>query len=593
MQDQYRKDQFGNSLSEAGCIQHDSTSILNVTSQRLPVLHSSPGPMYNRKHDSLSALKSRTDITMFHNPLLGTVLVSRRASVAKEWNAELRRYEKRYDSFNTIVRVRPAPWLLQRGYEIRVEELMTRYGDSTLNISLDALRYSPLTSADRQILRNGDLGKLQRRLEERTMSIKDRDPQSGMNLLESTMEALMADWINWETDPNPTGSKSRLIVKTARWLVSQGLTFDFGPDRNKRLIEDRVYTSAPEDKQDLPNQVYELECLLLESTENAPCLERVKTLLFFAICNPERSRQLRCTILELINEAAVDHGPEYFAEAERQYWAKEEPIDFGMESVIACSMLQLAKPLQENSLSMRRQILKGPRRLLYKCLSLLPKTTLAVLQDSDPSETDQAIAIIANILDLCKSLAILDDGFGDHLMNIACKDHYLNDLLKILERASCDPGTFMARHQRQGQSLKHPLYLTVSGNDKPSSQSLMIVARDPHMDWAGETDEALRTLQDAQIGFTYSSHEDENHDLCFAHQEGTELHFSCYESNLCKCIAQQPQADANFWATLDRATEYYTSLEKAEKQEEVETPASGGMLRRLVSVGLEIMSSVV
>ena len=605
--DLQRNDKLDGSLSEVQNICQDSTRESGATLQRLPVLQTSLTPIDNPSNHRISALKSRNDATMFHNPLLGTVLVTRRVSVAKEWNTERQCYEKRHDGVSTIIRVRPSPWLLDRGYEIRKEDLITRYGESTLHFSLDALRYTPLTAANRAMLRDGDLSKLQRKLEERTMSLKDRDPESGMNLLESTMEALSSDWFNWEMDSYSTGSKSRFIVRTARWLLSQGLTYDFDTDRNRRLLYDYMYLGAPECKDDLQNQVYELECLLLESTENASCIERAKTLLFFAMCNPERSQDLRFTILDLIQEAAVDYGPQYFAEMKRKFWATGEPIGLGMESVIACSLLQMAKTMPEDGSSMRRHVLSGPRRLIYRSLLYLQETKQDASQELSLFEKDHIIGGIANILDLCKSLAILDDGFGDHLTNLACRDHYLDDLLKVLERAFYDPDAFMTRHRQQQRSLKHPVELTVRKTNKLAGQSVEIISRDPHKDRVEKTEEALKPSQDDHKEVIYATHKGDSQDLCFAPREGTELQYSCFESVHCECVALHDRGDVIFWSSLDRLTEYYTSLEEtevqngeaevqngeAEVQKDEASPASGSILRQLVSVGLVVMSSVV
>ena len=483
---------------------------------------------------------------MFHNRFLGTVLVGRRKSVAKTWNDKDQRYEKQNQSFQTIVRVRPAPWLLSKGYEVKFEELLLHYGGSSLNISLDALRYVPIKNQfNDDLFRLGDLSGLQHILEKRIISIKDRDQYTQKNLLELSMSSLSMDWLFEEIDPDMVGSKRRCIVQMSRWLVSQGLSYDFNID--PEFFDSWFFLCPPQDKpkNEVAAEMYELECLLLEGTENAPCLPRTVALILFVMANEEHSRQLLCTIQDLITEAAVDQEADYFAEKERVFWGKvkDDPSEIfvpGMENVIASSMLQLAKLVKGDDATSRRMALEGSRRILCKLFNIMGSKAI-MTEHALPSTRDENIITVSRILVLCRNMDILNDGFGEHFTNLACAHQCLDIWFEGLRMARYNPELFWSSHLR-----------------------------------AGGLEEYLLEAGHCENGMCWDSS-------------------ASYKNGSCKRHAHDPaRLGDNSFDSLDRVTKYYT--EPAEVEDALliaEIPESEGLRYRVTAVGVESLSSIV
>lgn len=391
---------------------------------------------YLQLQDRFSILKTKTEMTIFHAPLLGTVVVTRRKTVTKHWNSETQQNETEQQRVQTSIKVRPAPWLFSTAYEIRAEEITSRYGRSNLSIVLEPLKYARITHVIST--RDGDLGRLQTVLTERKFSIKDRDQGTGGNLLSLYLDALRGDWFHAECNPEEEIEKNShraAIVRTCRWLVSQGLTYDFTAD-DPFLSETGMHLGAPMNQYEALTQVQEYESLLLESTDSAPCLPRAKMLLSFGLSNPDHSQQLKSTVVDLIQEAAVDNGPEILAAEEKKFWAAKDIINPDIISVIASSMLQLARVPKHSMQTMRRQALKGPRRFFYKILT--DKAVLTDLQRriKSPEDMEEDIAACANFLGSCRSLALLNDGFGEHLFRVIRKNEFLQTELLAFWRAT-------------------------------------------------------------------------------------------------------------------------------------------------------------
>ena len=355
---------------------------------------------------------------MFHSQLLGTVVVTRRKTATKGWNPETQKNETEQRRVQTSIKVRPAPWLFSTGYEIRAEEIISRYGGNQLKYVLEPLKYARISNfIDTRL---GDLVALQAVLTERKFSINDLDEHTGLNLLSLYLEALQNDWLlaeffhPEEIEKNTYGAE---IIRTCRWLVSQGLTHDFTPDYP--FVRDNAsHLDAPMNKYDAFKQVQEYESFLLESTDSAPSLQRAQMLLFFGLSSPDHSQLLKSKVIDLIQEAAVDHDRDVLAAEEKRFWADKDIINYDIVNVIASSMLQLARIPRQSMSAMRRTALKGPRRFFYKCL-----TNEAVLADAlgpskSPEEKEEHITGFANYLASCRSLALLSDGFGEHLFRV-------------------------------------------------------------------------------------------------------------------------------------------------------------------------------
>lgn len=488
-------------------------------------------------------------MTIFHAPLLGTVVVTRRKTVTKHWNSQSQQNETEQQRVQTSIRVRPAPWLFSTAYEIRAEEIISRYGSCNLSIVLEPLRYARISgSIDATI---GDLAGLQTILTERKFSIKDRDEYTGNNLLGLYLDALEGDWFHAECNPLVPEVEEAThradIVRTCRWLVSQGLTHDFKADDS--FINSCMHLGAPKNKTDAFKQVQEYESLLLESTDSGPCIPRAKMLLLFGCSNPDHSQRLRSTVVDLIQEAAVDHGPEILAAEEKRFWADQDIFTADGVSVIASSMLQLARIPKHSKRTMCRKALKGPRRMLYRWLT--DETFLTGCQLQSQQGMEDASRDIANLLGLCRSLALLSDGFGEHLFRVIRKNDSVKNLHVLelwragLKKANYDPDCF-----------EYPERSTISPTEGSDAESKR-----------GDV-----------------------------HCSGTTNHLSQSGELRYEHALVQPKHEIPSWTDLDAVTEYFTSLELApDPAEESQPPEaqSKSIVSRIATVGLELVTSLV
>ena len=394
-------------------------------------------------YGDISVLKSHTKAIAFHSPWLGTVIISRRKIAHKSLNDESQHYESCRESVETTIRIQPAPWFLCTGYEIKINELITIYGSSTLNMSLEPIRSYPLTRE--WSFRHMELPDLQRLLKDRVFSIKDRDTVSGHNLLEITMNAIGSDWFSSEMDGD--NFKRSKLVRTSRWLVSEGLVYDYHTDGGflKSFMHLSRSDSLP--TADADAEAYEYEQLLLESTNNAPCLERARMLLLFAVQNPTHSMQLRTTVDDLVSEAVTDYDAEALAKEAETFWAEGDMLNYGIEVVLVSCMLQLQR-IPRRSIEaqavhdFRIKALQGPRRILYRILLDMPASDIHQGQDN----WQDNILVVGNLLKLCKSFGILDDDFGAFLSDVACQNHILDMWHAILRHAGYDPETYVDKY---------------------------------------------------------------------------------------------------------------------------------------------------
>lgn len=403
------------------------------------------GFVYVKLQDRFSILKTKTEATMFHSPLLGTVVVTRRRMITKKWNAEAQQYEPEQEGIQTDIRIRPAPWLFSAAYEIRAEKIMTRYGSSNLSIVLETLSYAPIS--DMLDIQSGNLAELQTLLSARKFSLRDRDERNEKTLLGLSIEALTSDWFYAGCNPEEEVEKathSADIVRTCRWLVSQGLTYDFQPD--DPFITGFMHLGSPANSYNALKQVQEYESLLLESTDSSPCLQRAKMLLLFGFQNEEHSQQLRSTVVDLMQEAAVDHGPDILASDEKAFWADSDFINPGIVSVIMGSMLHVARTPSPSLQSERRKALKGPRRILYRMINTLGRGA------SSEADREDFVKCMSVLLRICRSLAPLDDGFGAHLTDVVGGNGPLLELWRdSLRRAGYKPERFLGP-ERDGEN---------------------------------------------------------------------------------------------------------------------------------------------
>jgi len=219
-----------------------------------------------------------------------------------------------------------------------------------------------------------------------------------------------------------------------------------------------LHLGAPNNDYDALQEAQEFERLLLESTDSSPCLQRAKMLITYAFMNPLHSQQLIATVLDLIEETAIDVGPEVLAEEEKKYWAsewvKEGSIgDIGIEAVIASGFLKFArvpKKISETE-QFRLEALRGVRRLFYEMFSKTPFKE----EIEEENSRENFLSLSANFVCMLRSLTLFEDGFGEFISDLACKNESLELWNAILRRANIDPKRFPCRHMRNSGEISH------------------------------------------------------------------------------------------------------------------------------------------
>ena len=530
----------------------------------------------NTSNNSLSALRNCAETITYNIPWLGSVSVGQRTIITKQWDSDSRRYEEQRENVQTSVRVQPAPWLINRNYEVKLENLMARYSASSLNIKLEPYNYSPILSV--YDVRNPGVKYLEHLLDDHKFSIKDRDIETGQNLLELNMRALEGDRI-WSEMENENSSlryvTTRNIIRTSRWLVSQGLTYDFRG--NDPFLNGVGHLSPPDIDQNVVFEVYELESLLLESTVQAPCLPRAKMLLLFAIQNREHSWQLRATIQDLVAEAAVDQDTQTLSQAVRDFWASRNVFDAGIESVVLSSMLEAVK-LQQQSKSdteiatSRLEIMKGPRKVLQQ---------MFVSHNQFMADLDDYTSGVANYVNVCKALALLDDGFGDYMCHVACRHGRLELWLKALRKASYGDKFYRSRHEAICRVSCYTPHVTQTRSTAAMSST---GSAQPHID---EPCSASNPLSAPNQDATHCEDKDSR-----------QLPSKCPSASL-TCSGHQelrPQDETRFWDEYEQAAENYTAFVYAEATPEkplLADSSPGGLVYRLAAGGLSVIASIV
>lgn len=390
-----------------------------------------------RKYNTMDILYGEKVTTIYHSAWVGTVTVSRAMTAHRTWSRDQKRFEKQYDLGRTSVGVQFAPWLSNRGLNIRLDELISVSGIVHPAYTLEPVRYIdiPPEAPARIALKRGDLATLQCLMSQGLLLLKDHCYSTGRNLLDISLQALQSDWSSTEMSPGITLDHTANIMETCTWLYGQGLRTELIDDNISP--QDCLYLSLQDVRGDVHANVYRMERLLLESSSNASSLPRANRLLLFAILNPQHSKELEHAIVDLVNEGIIDEDTTALEVAERDFWCQkpEDFFFFSVESIILKCMVKLARASRDTRTSVgpniRITVLTGARRVLVMLCE--------VAQD----EGGEGVVYVANILSLCKPLSILDDGFGEHMSVLAYQKGFLNSWYQVLKHAGYHLGDYV------------------------------------------------------------------------------------------------------------------------------------------------------
>ncbi|MCJ1416433.1 hypothetical protein MMC32_002769 [Xylographa parallela] len=371
--------------------------------------------------DRMKVTRSNKVTTIYHNPLIGTVSVRRKASTSKVLQKSLK-FGVELEQSQTFIHLKLASWISDKSYDVIIDQTAPLYSAPKLSITLEAVRYIDMPSRALDAVRQGDLGLLQETISQLKFSPKDRCNFSGTTLFDISLVALTIEWIH--DDANTSPSRTPHIVKTALWLLSQGL--ETNENEAKEILRSSLFLSMDHDLVDRDTQIRNMEQLLLECTANSPPVVRARMLVLFAVVNPYHSNDLDVAIWDLVNEGATEDDVASLQQAADTFWStSEDHLGFGTENVILLSMLRISLNKCSNR-SGRIEALKGPRRLVLELLR----------QAISLGERENFIQYSASILRICRPLAILEDGFSQFVYTAAFGNQTLDIWRCVLKSAS-------------------------------------------------------------------------------------------------------------------------------------------------------------
>ena len=395
--------------------------------------------------DRMKVTRSNKVITIYYNPLIGTVSVRRKASTSKVLRSESLKFDVELEESRTFIHLKLASWISDKSYDVIIEQISPLYSAPKLSITLEAVRYIDMPSCALDAVRDGDLLLLQETISQRKFSPKDRCNSSGITLFDISLTALTMEWIH--EDPDMSSSRAPHIVKTALWLLSQGL--ETNENEAREILRSSLFLSMDQDLVDRDTQIRNMEQLLIDCTATSPPVVRARMLVLFAVVNPYHSNDLDVAIWDLVNEGATEDDVALLQQAADTFWrTSEDHLGFGTESVIILSMLGIS--LSKNSdISRRIEALKGPRRLVLELLR----------QAISLGERENFIQYAASILRICRPLAILGDGFSQFVYTAAFGNQTLDIWRCVLKSASytADLDSLERRKSMELQWMSMPL----------------------------------------------------------------------------------------------------------------------------------------
>ncbi|MCJ1434160.1 hypothetical protein MMC27_003527 [Xylographa pallens] len=372
--------------------------------------------------DRMKVTRSNKVTTIYHNPLIGTVSVRRKASTSKVLCSKSSKFGVELEQSQTFIHLKLASWISDKSYDVIIDQIAPLYSAPKLSVTLEAVRYIDMPSRALDAVREGDLNLLQETISQRKFSPKDRCSFSGTTLFDISLVALTMEWIHEDSNTSP--SRTPNIVKTALWLLSQGL--ETNENEAREILKSSLFLSMDHDLVDRDTQIRNMEHLLLDCTANSPPVVRARMLVLFAVVNPHHSNDLDVAIWDLVNEGTTEDDVVPLQQAADMFWStSEDHLGFGTENVILLSMLRISLNKCSNR-SGRIEALKGPRRLVLELLR----------QAKSLGERENFIQYSASILRICRPLAILEDGFSQFVYTAAFGNRTLDIWRCVLQSAS-------------------------------------------------------------------------------------------------------------------------------------------------------------
>ena len=429
--------------------------------------------------DRMRVTRSNKSMTIYHNPLIGTVSVRRKASTSKVLRSKSSKFDIEMEESRTFIHLKLASWISDKSYDVIIEQISPLYSAPKLSITLEAVRYIDMPSRALDAVRDGDLCRLQETISQRQFSAKDRCNLSGTTLLDISLVALTMEWVHEDVKTLP--SRTPHIVKTALWLLSQGV--ETNENEASEILKSSLFLSMDHDLDDRDTQIRNMEHLLLDCTANSPPVVRARMLILFAVVNPHHSNDLDVAIWDLVNEGATEDDVAPLQHAADSFWrTSEDYLGFGTESVILLSMLRISNGKSTDK-SGRLNALKGPRRLVLELLR----------QAISLGERENFIQYAASILRICRPIAILEDGFSQFVYTAAYGNQTLDIWHSVLKLASysADLESLECRISTEHQWMDEPVNLAGRDNDKRLALQLQPVK--PNCQSDGEADEACHS----------------------------------------------------------------------------------------------------
>jgi hypothetical protein len=549
--------------------------------------HSSLSANTITNYDRLEVTRAHRATRVYHNAWIGAITVRRITSASKAWRTSMQKYETELEISRTVIQVKFAPWISDTRLDLNLEKLVSLGRAPSLGASLETVKYTSVPSLVYEAIGKRDVNSLCRILVENGVSPKDRSTSDGRSLFDASRVSLTLEtyWV----DGSSEWLVASRIVKVALWLLSQGIETREG--EADQWLKQWIHLGVAGQGYDREVRVREMEQLLVKSTSNSPPLTRARVLVLFSMMNPDHSNELDFAIWDMINEGAGEAELELLIRAGDDFWkSKEDPFRLGMESVVIHSILQLQLTSPKNL--NRLEVLRGPRRLILEWLMVM----------EDPSDVEIWPQYIANLLRLCRSMDILNDGFGEVVAKAACERNLLCLWLEALKLANYSTASqnAMAEHLQAEAHIQPPLMVSlscsISEDEYHTPTSAILIAGDPH-DPSSETLKYLQPCSATIGGPAYHSHSSHpTIDICQVTQSGTELHFSCAITHP-DFPAPNPWApERKHWTDLHAALHHFTAMEPRRHAPEMEmvpivAPASNSLLS-LASHGIAFLTGV-
>ena len=391
-------------------------------------LRNSPRLPNLAKHQQYSQNRFSEKDLIYLSSWLGKITVTRKTRLSQSIHRQEGELENDELSQTTVIQFTPAPWLTSTAYIISLQKELTYATSSHIGMALQPVRYRQIPEAAFIGIRHGDLALLQQMLAAGQLSLHDRDVGNrlSLSLLELSIDAINWVWLfNEAAVFTARQVHMRDIIRTARWFLARGTSADTQcQDVVLPTSFDFCYMRGSYSS----DEIEQMEHLLIDISENELPIPRCQRLLSFALSNPEHSLYVDYVIFDIAKEDYTDEEILSVSDAEERYWAKGSVFDRGQESVIFHSLIRMRREFkrwhpEHVPETIVREILKGPRRLLFEMLKVA--LDISTLVGAERAQTvEDVIDYSSSLLRICRDLSILEDGFGDLLAAYAHEHHF-------------------------------------------------------------------------------------------------------------------------------------------------------------------------